>query len=188
MKEDKRALSQEWQERKVLLDILSQGAITVMELIENVRERQSKSSAMGQKVPARSDNSAYMAWIAEFQDTHMVIDNGARLVLTPLGQWLLTSTCISTLKERFLFIKRITCVYCHQSGFVSVLRVKTDTARKDPRSRMLAMAVECPKCRQVENKALTETLTASQFNNLYRLVLADLKKNVKFMPQLTLPR
>ena len=188
MKVDKRAQNQEWQERKVLLDILSQGAITVMELIENVRERQSKSSAMGQKVQARSDNSAYMDWIAELQDTHLIIDNGARLLLTPLGKWLLTSTCISTLKERFLFIKRITCVYCHQSGFVSVLRVKTDTARKDTRSRMLVMAVECPKCRQVENKALTETLTASQFNNLYKLVLADLKQNVKFMPQLTLPR
>jgi hypothetical protein len=188
MKEDKRAINQEWQERKMLLDILNQGAITMNELIENIRERQSKSSAMGQKVPARSDNSAYMAWIAELKDTHMIIDNGSRLLLTPLGKWLLTSTCISTLKERFLFIKRITCVYCHQVGFVSVLRVKPDTARKDPRSRMLVMAVECPKCRQAEKKALTETLTASQFNNLYNLVLADLKKNVKFMPQLTLPR
>jgi len=188
MKEDKRAQNQEWQERKMLLDILNQGAIPLNELIENIRECQTKSREMGQKVPARSDNSAYLDWIAELQDTHMVIDNGARLLLTPLGKWLLTSTCISTLKERFLFIKRITCVYCHQSGFVSVLRVKTDTARKDPRSRMLVMAVECPKCRQVENKALTETLTAIQFNNLYKLVIADLKKNVKFMPQLTLPR
>lgn len=188
MKEDQKALGQQWQERKMILDILNQGAITVNELIENIRERQRRSSAMGQKVPVRSDNSAYMAWIAELQDTHMVIDNGARLLLTPLGKWLLTSTCISTLKERFLFIKRITCVYCHQAGFVSVLRIKADTAHKDPRSRMLVMAVECPKCRQVENKALTETLTASQFNNLYKLVLADLKQNVKFMPQLTLPR
>lgn len=188
MKLDKRTENQEWQERKMLLDILNQGAIPLNELIENIRECQSRLREMGQKVPDRPDNCAYMDWITELKDTHMVIENGARLLLTPLGKWLLTSTCISTLKERFLFIKRITCVYCHQSGFVSVLRVKTDTAHKDPRSRMLVMPVECPKCRQVENKALTETLTASQFKNLYTLVLNDLKQNVKFMPQLTLPR
>lgn len=188
MKENKQALNQEWQERKMILDILGQGAVTVNELIENIRERQSRLSAMGQKVPARSDNSAYMDWIAELKDTHLVIDSGSRLLLTPLGTWLLTSTCISTLKERFLFIKRITCARCHLAGFVSVLKIRPDTSSKDPRSRMLIMTVECPKCRQVDNKALTETLTASQFKNLYNLVLEDLKKNVKFMPQLVLPR
>ena len=66
--------------------------------------------------------------------------------------------------------------------------IRSDTAQKDPRSRMLIMSVECPKCRLAEQKPLTETLTASQFHNLYTLVLADLKKNVRFMPQLVLPR
>jgi hypothetical protein len=188
MKENKQATNQEWQERKMLLEILYQRAVTVNELIESIRERQSKIGAMGQKVPARPNNSAYMDWIAELKNTHLVIDNGARLVLTPLGTWLMTSTCISTLKERFLFIKNITCAYCHQSGVVSVLNIKPETASKDPKSRMLIMTVECPKCRLIENKALTETLTAGQFKNLYNLVLTDLKKNVKFMPQLILPR
>ncbi|MFA5367801.1 MAG: hypothetical protein WC333_07985 [Dehalococcoidia bacterium] len=187
MKEDRQALNQQWQERKMILDILSQGAVSINDLIESIRERQSRLSALGQKVPSRPDNSAYMDWIAELKDTHLVIDNGSRLLLTPLGTWLLTSTCISTLKERFLYIKRITCGRCHQSGFVSVLKIRPDTAGKDTKSRMLVMTVECPKCRTVENRALSENLTASQFKNQYSLVLADLKKNVKFMPQLVLP-
>ena len=188
MKEDKQAVSQEWLERKILLDILSRGSMTVNELIDNMRGEQKRLSALGQKVPSRPDNNAYMDWINELQDTHIVIDNGTRLMLTPLGKWLLTSTCISTLKDRFLFIKRITCVHCHRAGFISVLMVRSDTAQKDPRSRSLIMAVECPKCRLAERKPMTETMTASQFHNLYNLVLADLKKNVKFMPQLVLPR
>jgi hypothetical protein len=188
MKEDKQAISQEWLERKMILEILNQGTMTVNELIESVREQQKRLSTLGQKVPSRSDNNAYMDWINELRDTHMVIDNGARLLLTPLGKWLMSSTCISTLKERYLFIKKITCVYCHKAGFASVLMIRPDTAQKDPRSRSLIMAVECPKCRLAEQKPLTETMTASQFHNLYNLVLADLKKNVKFMPQLILPR
>ena len=188
MKKDTQALNQEWQERKMLLEILNQGSMTVNELILNIREHQKKLSALGQKMPSHSDNNIYMDWISELKDTHIVIDNGARLLLTPLGKWLLTSTCISTLRERYLFIKKITCVYCHKAGFAAVLMVKPDTAYKDPRSRMLIMSVECPKCRLAEQKALTETLTASQFQNLYTLVLADLKKNVRFMPQLVLPR
>jgi len=188
MKEDKQAISQEWLERKVLLELLDKGAMTVNELIEKVREQQKRLSALGQKVPSRSDNSIYMTWINEFRDTHIVIDNGARLLLTPLGKWLLTSTCISTLRERYIFIRKITCEYCHRAGSVSVLMIRPDTAKKDPKSRMLIMAVECPKCRLAEEKALTDTLTASQFNNLYKLVLADLKKNVRFMPQLVMPR
>jgi len=187
MKKDTQTLNQEWQERKMLIEILNQGSMTVNELILNIREQQKKLSALGQKMPSHSDNNVYMDWISELKDTHMVIDNGARLLLTPLGKWLLTSTCISTLRERYLFIKKITCVYCHKAGFASVLMVKPDTAYKDPRSRMLIMSVECPKCRLAEQKPLTETLTASQFHNLYILVLADLKKNVRFMPQLVLP-
>jgi|GEM_PF-6221050 len=187
MKKDTQAISQEWLERKVLLDTLSQGSMTVNELIDSVREQQKKLSALGQKFPARADNTVYMNWINEFRDTHMVVDNGARLLLTPLGKWLLTSTCISTIKERYLFITKITCEYCQRTGTVSVLRVRPDTATKDLRSRWLVMAVECPKCRLAEQKALTETMTASQFGNLYKLVLADLKKNVRFMPQLVLP-
>ena len=188
MKKNTQALNQEWQERKMLVEILNQGSMTVNELILNIREQQKKLSALGQKMPSHSDNNVYMDWINELRDTHIVIDNGARILLTPLGKWLLSSTCISTLKERYLFIKKITCVYCHKAGFVSVLMIRSDTAQKDPRSRMLIMSVECPKCRLAEQKALTETLTASQFHNLYTLVLADLKKNVRFMPQLVLPR
>jgi len=187
MKENKQAVNTEWQERKMLLAILSQGAVTVNELIESIRERQSRLSSLGQKVPVRPDNSAYMDWILELKDTHLAIDNGSRLLLTPLGKWLLTSTSISTLKEWFIFIKRITCSRCHQSGFVSVLKIRPDTSSKDTKSRMLVMTVECPKCRMVDNKALSENLTASQFKNLYNLVLTDLKKNVKYMPQLVLP-
>jgi len=188
MKEDKQAVSQEWHERKILLDILDQGAVTLNELIEKVRAQQRKLSELGQKVPARSDNTLYLRWINEFKDTHMVIDSGARLMLTPLGKWLLTSTSISTLRERYLFITSITCEHCHRAGSVSVLKINPNTAQKDPRSRMLVMAVECPKCRVVEKKPLTETLTASQFSNLYNLVVTDIKKNVRFMPQLVLPR
>jgi ssDNA-binding Zn-finger/Zn-ribbon topoisomerase 1 len=188
MKEDKQAVSQEWLERKILLEILNQGAMTVNDLIMNMRERQKKLSALGQKVPAHSDNTLYMRWVSEFRDTHIVIDNGARLLLTPLGKWLLGSTCISTLRERYLFITKITCEHCHRAGNVSVLMIRPNTAEKDPRSRMLVMNVECPKCRIVEKKPMTETLTASQFSNLYNLVLSDMKKNVRFMPQLVLPR
>lgn len=187
MKENKQALNAEWQERKMLLDILSQGAVTVNELIESIRERQSRLSSLGQKVPVRADNIAYMDWVVELKDNHLIIDNGSKVLLTPLGKWLLTSTSISTMKDRFIFIKRITCDRCHQAGFVSVLKIKPDTSSKDTKSRMLVMTVECPKCRMVNNKALSENLTASQFKNLYNLVLADLKKNVKYMPQLVLP-
>ncbi len=188
MKKDAQAFSQEWLERKIPVELLSQRSMTINELIENIREQQRKSSSLGQNIPARSDNNIYMDWINELRDTHIVIDNGARLLLTPLGKWLLTSTCISTFKERYLFIKKITCVHCHRAGFASVLMIRPDTAQKDPRSRMLIMSVECPKCRVAEQKALTETMTASQFHNLYNLVLADLKKNVKLMPQFILPR
>jgi hypothetical protein len=188
MKKDTQALNQEWHERKMLIEILNKGSMTVNELIKNIREQQKRLSALGQKVPSHTDNNIYIDWISELKDTHIVIDSGARLLLTPLGKWLLSSTCISTLRERYLFIKKITCAYCHKAGFVSVLSIKPNTAQKDPRSRMLIMAVECPKCRLAEQKALTETLTASQFNNLYKLVLADLKRNVRFMPQLVLPR
>lgn len=189
MKQDAQALNQEWMERKMLLEVLNQGSMTVNEFIENMRERQRKLSELGQKVPARPDNTIYMNWLNEFRDTQMVIDNGARLLLTPLGKWLLTSTCISTLRERYLFITKITCEHCHRAGFVSVLMIKPNTVQKDPRSsRMLIMTVECPKCRIVDKKPLTETLTESQFHNQYNLVLADLKKNVRFMPQLVLPR
>jgi hypothetical protein len=188
MKKDTQALNQEWLERKMLIEILNKGAITVNELILNIREQQMKLSALGQKMPSHSNNSIYMDWINELKNTHMVSENGTRILLTPLGNWLLTSTCISTLRERYFFITKITCVHCHRAGFASVLTIRPDTAQKDPRSRMLIMSVECPKCRLVEQKALTETLTASQFNNLYNLVLADLKKNVRLMPQLVLPR
>jgi hypothetical protein len=188
MKKDTQTLNQEWLERKMLIEILNKGAITVNELILNIREQQIKLRTLGQKMPSHADNSIYMDWINELKNTHMVSENGTRLLLTPLGNWLLTSTCISTLRERYLFITKITCEHCHRAGFASVLMIKPNTAQKDPRSRMLIMTVECPKCRMVEKKALTETLTESQFHNLYNLVLADLKKNVRLMPQLVLPR
>lgn len=161
----------QWHESLQILLVLSRGPADKGTVYEEVRKRQRKM------VPDYTrSKSTFRYWVRRHVEDGKIRERGSSLELTPLGQWIVSST-VGTLSDRELFLFNYACLECSTSCTRVLYELDTGTAETNKRGD-ISMDVRCPRCgRSIERHKATRRMFPSvqDFLQFHRSAVKELR-------------
>jgi hypothetical protein len=177
-------LDPDWHESNLLIQLMNGGSLPRKELLNRVREEQSKKKVLGE-VGITHSKSAYAYWLRHLIADQVAVESEGGPRLTPLGEWIANSE-LGTVEDKYLFVCNATCSDCRKKdGYIVILKLERGTAISDAKRRLFAN-VECPRCGKKERKHLYEGFSVDRFIRFYDQALSELTSTARRMPQLVL--
>lgn len=180
-------LDPNWHESHLLIQIMNTGSLPRKELLNRVREEQSKIEVLGE-VGITQSRSAYVYWLKQHTADRIATESEGQPRLTALGRWIANSE-IGTVEDKYLFICNLACRDCRKKdGYIVILKLETGTVTTGSNERLFA-DTECPRCGKRENgQRVYEGFSVDQFVRFYDRAISELRKTLRAIPEVILPK